>query len=54
VFVISACSGHGFKHSAGIGNVVAEKIAEGRNLIDLSPFSLSRFGPNMARTLPVH
>jgi sarcosine oxidase len=54
VFVISACSGHGFKHSAGIGNVVAEKVAEGRSSIDLSPFSVSRFGLNMARTLPAH
>jgi sarcosine oxidase len=44
VFVVSACSGHGFKHSAGIGNVVAEKVAEGRSSIDLSPFSVSRFG----------
>jgi len=52
VFVISACSGHGFKHSAGIGNNVAEKVAEGRSLIDLSPFSVSRFATNMARTLP--
>lgn len=43
VFVISACSGHGFKHSAGIGNAVAEKVAEGRSSIDLSPFSVSRF-----------
>jgi sarcosine oxidase len=54
VFVISACSGHGFKHSAGIGNVVAEKVAEGRSAIDLSPFSVSRFATNMARTLPAH
>ena len=43
VFVISACSGHGFKHSAGIGNAVAEKVAEGRSSVDLSPFSVSRF-----------
>jgi sarcosine oxidase len=54
VFVISACSGHGFKHSAGIGNVVAETVAEGRGAIDLSPFSVSRFGFNMAQTLPAH
>ncbi len=43
VFVISACSGHGFKHSAGIGNAVAEKVAEGRSSVDLSAFSVSRF-----------
>ena len=52
VLVISACSGHGFKHSAGIGNIVASEVAEGRSSIDLSPFSVSRFGANMARTLP--
>jgi sarcosine oxidase len=43
VYVISACSGHGFKHSAGIGNVVAEMMTEGRSSIDLAPFSISRF-----------
>jgi sarcosine oxidase len=43
VFVVSACSGHGFKHSAGIGNVVAEMMADGRSSIDLAPFSVSRF-----------
>jgi sarcosine oxidase len=43
VFVVSACSGHGFKHSAGIGNVVAEMTATGRSSIDLAPFSVSRF-----------
>jgi sarcosine oxidase len=43
VFVISACSGHGFKHSAGIGDVVAERLTGGRNQVDLTPFSLARF-----------
>jgi sarcosine oxidase len=43
VYVISACSGHGFKHSAGIGHVVAEMMTEGRSAIDLAPFSVSRF-----------
>ncbi|MET0675565.1 MAG: N-methyl-L-tryptophan oxidase [Bradyrhizobium sp.] len=43
VFVVSACSGHGFKHSAGIGNMVAAMMTEGRSPIDLRPFSMSRF-----------
>jgi sarcosine oxidase len=43
VFVISACSGHGFKHSAGIGDAVAERLTEGRNHVDLSAFSIARF-----------
>jgi len=43
VLVISACSGHGFKHSAGIGDAVAELLTGGRNQVDLSPFSIARF-----------
>jgi len=43
VFVISACSGHGFKHSAGIGNVAAAMVTDGQSAIDLAPFSVSRF-----------
>ena len=43
ILVVSACSGHGFKHSAGVGLAVAERLTEGRSGIDLSPFALSRF-----------
>ena len=43
VFVISACSGHGFKHSAGIGDAVAERLTGGHNHADLTPFSIARF-----------
>jgi len=43
VFVVSACSGHGFKHSAGIGDAVAERLTGGRNQVDLSGFSVARF-----------
>jgi sarcosine oxidase len=44
VFVVSPCSGHGFKHSAAIGEVMAQLVVDGRSEIDISPFSLSRFG----------
>lgn len=44
VLVVSACSGHGFKHSAGIGKVAAELLTEGRSGIDVAPFALRRFG----------
>jgi sarcosine oxidase len=44
VHVVSACSGHGFKHSAGIGDAVAERLTGGRNQVDLSGFSIARFG----------
>ncbi|HEV7438171.1 MAG TPA: N-methyl-L-tryptophan oxidase [Methylobacterium sp.] len=43
ILVVSACSGHGFKHSAGIGEAVAGLLARGRSPIDLAPFGLSRF-----------
>jgi len=42
-FAVSACSGHGFKHSAALGEALAEQISEGRSRIDLAPFSLNRF-----------
>jgi sarcosine oxidase len=40
--VVSACSGHGFKHSAGIGETVAQLVARGRSDIDTAPFRLAR------------
>lgn len=43
VLVVSACSGHGFKHSLGIGEAVAQVIHDGKSEIDLSPFNLARF-----------
>jgi sarcosine oxidase len=38
VIVASACSGHGFKHSAAIGEALAELATDGRSSLDLSPF----------------
>ncbi len=38
--VVSACSGHGFKHSAALGEALAETVLEGRSSLDLSPFAL--------------
>lgn len=43
VMVVSACSGHGFKHSAGIGQAVAEAVTGAPSAFDLAPFSLRRF-----------
>lgn len=44
VMIVSACSGHGFKHSAAIGEAVAELVGGGPGAgeIDLSPFTLAR------------
>ncbi|MEO7762670.1 MAG: N-methyl-L-tryptophan oxidase [Casimicrobiaceae bacterium] len=39
--VVSACSGHGFKHSAAIGEAVAEMIESGTTPEVLLPFALS-------------
>jgi sarcosine oxidase len=44
LWVVSACSGHGFKHSAGIGEAVAAELAGGPGRVDLAPFALARFG----------
>jgi sarcosine oxidase len=43
VIVASPCSGHGFKHSAAVGESLAEWVSEGRSRVDLSPFSIRRF-----------
>jgi sarcosine oxidase len=40
VLVVSACSGHGFKHSPAIGEAVAQLVSTGASDIDLAPFSL--------------
>lgn len=40
VLLVSPCSGHGFKHSAAIGEAIAERLVSGRSTIDLSPFAL--------------
>ena len=44
VILASPCSGHGFKHSAAIGEVLAQLVLDGRSEIDIHAFSLGRFG----------
>jgi sarcosine oxidase len=43
ILIASPCSGHGFKHSAAIGEVISELILDGRSKIDISSFSMNRF-----------
>jgi sarcosine oxidase len=43
VLLASPCSGHGFKHSAAIGESLAQWATDGRPAIDLSAFALRRF-----------
>ena len=40
VIVASPCSGHGFKHSAAIGESLAQLATQGHSTIDLSAFAL--------------
>ena len=40
LLVVSPCSGHGFKHSADIGEAVAQLALTGQSAIDLQPFGL--------------
>jgi sarcosine oxidase len=47
IIIASPCSGHGFKHSAAIGELLAEQVIDGRSKIDISSFSMTRFEPMM-------
>ena len=43
IIIASPCSGHGFKHSAAIGEALAEQVIDGNSKIDVSSFSMKRF-----------
>jgi sarcosine oxidase len=45
IVVASPCFGHGFKHSAAIGESIAELVTSGAPTLDLAPFSLARRRP---------
>lgn len=42
ITVVSPCSGHGFKHSAAIGEALAQRLATGTSEIDLDVFGRDR------------
>jgi len=42
VIIASPCSGHGFKHSAAIGELLSELVMEGKSRFDISKFRLNR------------
>ncbi len=44
ILLASPCSGHGFKHSAAIGQILKELAINQKTDFDISAFSLSRFG----------
>jgi sarcosine oxidase len=43
VWIVSPCSGHGFKFASAIGEVVAAEVRDQRSGFDLRPFRLARF-----------
>jgi sarcosine oxidase len=43
ILLASACSGHGFKHSAALGEALAQLAVGEKPVIDLTPFRLVRF-----------
>ena len=44
VIVASPCSGHGFKFSSSIGQIVAQLVIDGGSDFDISAFRVGRFG----------
>jgi len=42
VIIASPCSGHGFKFSSAIGEILADLVTSGKTSFDLAPFALSR------------
>jgi sarcosine oxidase len=43
VLIASPCSGHGFKFSSAIGEILADMVTAGETAFNLSPFTISRF-----------
>jgi sarcosine oxidase len=48
VLAVSACSGHGFKHAAAVGEAVANRALDNAIAIDLSPFDATRLRRTIA------
>jgi sarcosine oxidase len=49
VLIVSPCSGHGFKFSSAIGEIVTDLVVEGESAFDLTPFRVARL---LSPTLP--
>jgi sarcosine oxidase len=48
----SACSGHGFKHSAALGEALAQRLVHGESAIDVHPFGLAALRRHMETMTP--
>ena len=46
IIIASPCSGHGFKHSAAIGEALSELAVTGESQFDLNAFKIDRFTKN--------
>jgi len=44
IIVASPCSGHGFKHSAALGEAISDLALGMKSRFELGAFALSRFG----------
>ena len=44
IILASPCSGHGFKHSSAIGELLSQMALDGNTTVDISSFSLERLG----------
>lgn len=44
VWIVSACSGHGFKFAPVVGEIMSDLVTTGQSAFDLTPFALNRFG----------
>ena len=42
VVIASPCSGHGFKHSAALGEILSQLALDGKTTLDISAFGLAR------------
>lgn len=43
IIIASPCSGHGFKHSFAVGEILAEMAMDGHSKLNIDPFKLNRF-----------
>lgn len=43
IIIASPCSGHGFKHSAAIGEILSELTIDGKSSFDLSSFQIKNY-----------
>jgi hypothetical protein len=54
IMIASPCSGHGFKHSAAVGEALAEQVIHGKSKIDSSSFSMKRFKASDSKTIMIY